>query len=418
MAKLTTFENGLRLITIENKNVHSVSTGVFVSAGSCYENEKNNGISHFIEHNLFKGTSKRTSFEISDCIDRVGGQMNAYTSKEMTCYYTKTTKEHLALSLDLLSDILFNSKFDKTEMDKERGVILEEISMVEDTPDDVCFDNLSHAFFGEHPLGQTILGLPQNIKSIDVTDVKEYMNINYSPNNIIISVCGNFVQENVEELVKQNFVDGREGKKTVLPQIERHNTTSNFMFKEKQIEQCHLGFAIPSVSLNDDNLVVHQILTNIFGGGMTSRLFQNIREEKGLAYNIYSYNSTYMHNGSILIYGAVNPQSVELATSAIKEEINKLRKDKVTKEEFERGKAQTIGAYIFAEENPLTVMNLFGKNLLMKNEVYNFEERIKKMKEVSFNDVCDICQSAYSLENVSASLVGKNEVDILKIIKS
>ncbi|MEG2116392.1 MAG: pitrilysin family protein, partial [Clostridia bacterium] len=206
MEKIIKFNNGLKLVLNQNLGMYSVTTGMWVEAGCAFENSQNNGISHFIEHNLFKGTTTRSSFEISDCIDRTGGQINAFTSKEATCYYVKSTTENLPLSLELLADLLLNSKFDESEMDKERGVILEEIAMVEDTPDDLCMDLLSKAYFKDKPLGQTILGTAENIKSITRQNVLDFMAKTYTPNNIVISIAGNFDIDETILLVEKFYV--------------------------------------------------------------------------------------------------------------------------------------------------------------------------------------------------------------------
>lgn len=418
MEKLIKFENGLKLVLNQNLGMYSVTTGFLVEAGCAFETEQNNGISHFIEHNLFKGTKTRSSFEISDCIDRTGGQMNAFTSKEATCYYVKSTTEHLPLSIELLSDLLLNSKFDETEMDKERGVILEEIAMVEDTPDDLCMDLLSRAFFKSAPLGQTILGSAENIKKLNRNDILHYMEKTYTPNNIVISIAGNFDIDTAISLVEKFFVKDISTPCNALPNMDECKITSGYEFKEKDIEQCHLGFAFPSIKYNDEKLYEHNILCNILGGGMSSRLFQNIREDKGLAYSVFSFNSLYKDNGSLIIYAGVNPKNVALATRAIKEEIVKFKKDGVTKEEFERGKAQSIGNFVFAQENTAGLMNIYGKCLLFNKTLFDIEGKLKKMREIQYEDVNSLISETLNFDNVCASQVGKNlKVNLLDLIK-
>ena len=207
MEKIIKFENGLRLVLNQNLGMYSVTTGLWVESGCAFETPENSGISHFIEHNLFKGTEKRTAFEISDCIDRIGGQMNAFTSKEATCYYVKCTDEYFPLSLELIADILLNSKFDEVEINKEKGVILEEIAMVEDTPDDICMELLSEALFKDGALGKNILGTPENIKKFSQKDIKEFMDLAYNPKNMVISIAGNFNIDNAVKLVQEYFID-------------------------------------------------------------------------------------------------------------------------------------------------------------------------------------------------------------------
>lgn len=417
MEQFIKFDNGLRLVLVQNNGMFSVSTGMWVESGSSYETPSNNGISHFIEHTLFKGTKKRNSYEISDCIDRVGGQMNAFTTKEATCYYTKTTEEYLELSIDLLSDMLLNAIFEEKELEKERGVILEEISMTEDTPDDLCLDLLSKAYFGNAPLGQTILGTKENIKKFSASDVRDFMKNNYAPNNIVISISGKFDVDNAVSLVKKYFVDQNHYSKFQLSDIPLVQSKCRFISKEKDIEQCHIAFATPSISMKDDKFFEYNILGNIFGGSMTSRLFRAIREDKGLAYTVFAFGSKYKNNGTNVVYAGVNPKNVELATMAIREEFIKLKKDKITKEEFERGKAQTIGDYIFSQENSITTMNVYGKTMLLLDKMFELDNRIKKMKDMTYDDVCGVIDDYTNLQEVSASCVGKSKVDILKIIK-
>ncbi|MEG1805941.1 MAG: pitrilysin family protein [Clostridia bacterium] len=418
MEKIIKFNNGLKLVLNQNLGMYSVTTGMWVEAGCAFENSQNNGISHFIEHNLFKGTTTRSSFEISDCIDRTGGQINAFTSKEATCYYVKSTNEHLPLSLELLSDLLLNSKFDESEMDKERGVILEEIAMVEDTPDDLCMDLLSKAYFKDKPLGQTILGTAENIKSITRQNVLDFMAKTYTPNNIVISIAGNFDIDETILLVEKFYVKNMQKPCVALPELSPCAITSGFESKEKDIEQCHIGIAFPSIKFNDEKVYEHNILNNIFGGGMSSRLFQNIREDKGLAYNVFSFNSQYKDNGSLVIYAGVNPKNVELATKAIKEEIVKFKKDGISMAEFERGKAQTIGNFVFAQENTAGLMSIYGKCLLFDKTLFNIEQKLEKMRKIQFEEVNSLAKDTMNFDQVCASLVGKNSnLNLLSIIK-
>lgn len=417
MERKIVFKNGLRAVLVPIDGMYSVATGMLIDAGCVYENAENNGISHFIEHTLFKGTKNRDSFEISDAIDSIGGQINAYTSKEYTCYYTKTTSEYLETSLDLLSDMLLNSLFEKVELDKERGVVLEEIAMTEDTPDDVCLEQLSSAYFGDHTLGQAILGPRENIERINKADIEKYMKVNYAPNNIVISIAGCFDMEKAAELIEKYFVDQNPNESFILTKPSIPTPNNAFSYKEKDIEQCHLAFAQKAIPYNDPKTYHYMILGNIFGGTMTSRLFRSIREEKGLAYTVLSYNSVYANCGTNVVYAGVNPKNVLQTTEAIRTEFLKLKKDKITKEEFERGKAQTVGAYLFSQENTVSIMNIYGKAMLFSDELFNMQNRIKRMKSITYDEVCDIIDDYCDLSTISASLVGKSYCDIMKAIK-
>lgn len=417
MERKIVFKNGLRAVLVPIDGMYSVATGMMIDAGCVYENAENNGISHFIEHTLFKGTKRRNSFEISDTIDSIGGQINAFTSKEYTCYYTKTTPEYLETSLDLLSDMLLNSVFDKVELDKEKGVVLEEISMTEDTPDDVCLEQLSSAYFNDHPLGQTILGPKNNIERFERSDIQKYMSVNYTPSNIVISIAGHFDPEKAAELIEKYFVNESNSVNITIPKPSIPIPNNEFLFKEKDIEQSHMAFAQKAIPFDDPKTYHYMILGNIFGGTMTSRLFRAIREEKGLAYSVQSYNSSYSNCGTNIVYAGVNPKNVLQTAEAIRKEFITLKNGKITKEEFERGKAQTIGAYLFSQENTTTIMHIYGKTMLFSDKLFNMNKRIELMRSITYDEVCDIIDDYCDLSNVSASLVGKNNINILNVIK-
>ncbi len=419
MEKIIKFENGLRLVMNQNLGMYSVTTGLWVESGCSFETEENSGISHFIEHNLFKGTERRTSFEISDCIDRIGGQMNAFTSKEATCYYVKCTDEYFGLSLDLLADMLLNSKFDDVEIEKEKGVILEEIAMVEDTPDDICMELLSKAIFKDGALGKNILGPAENIKKFGKKDIKEFMDLAYNPKNIVISIAGNFNMDNAEKLVKEYFIDKMPNTGEKLVDYALKEITSGYNSKVKDIEQCHIAFAFPSINYSDKRIYEYSILNNILGGGMSSRLFQSIREDKGLAYTVFSFNSVYKNEGTLVVYAGVNQKNVQMATEAIRDEIKKLAKNGITKDEFERGKAQTIGSFMFAQENTASLMSIYGKSMLLNDTLYDIQEKVENMRAITYEDVNALAKTAYDFTKVSGSQVGRDvSCNILDVMKS
>ncbi|MBQ7339247.1 MAG: insulinase family protein [Clostridia bacterium] len=402
------YDNGLRLIINKMDSVYSVSCGVMVKTGSAFENADNNGISHFVEHCMFKGTVKRTAFEISDSIDRIGAQINAYTSKEATCYYTKSTSEHFYDSLEILSDIFFNSKFDQAELDKEKGVVIEEINMCEDTPEDICLDLLAESYYGKNGLGQTILGPIDNIKKFTRDDLIKYIGDYYTPNNIVIAVAGNVDEVKAQEFVKNLFAD----KFTCKSKITSYNSSQNGcknLFKKKDIEQSHIGICMPSLSIRDDRCDALSIANIIFGGGMSSRLFQKIREELGLCYTIYSYQSPYLDSGILEIYSGVNNQSRDLAFSEILKEIDKFNRDGVTKNEFIRGKEQIKSSFIMGQESTASQMLLYARNLLYLDRQFDFKKRIAQIESVTFEDVNEIIKEIFKVDNLSVSTVGKSD---------
>lgn len=418
MIKTKEYPSGLRLVANKLDGFLSVATGMWIGTGSAYESAEENGISHFIEHMLFKGTTSLSAFQISDKVDSVGGQLNAFTSREQTCYYTWTTKEHVAMSMGLLSDMLFNSTFLQEELKKEQGVVLEEISMSQDNPEDVCFDRLFEEMYGKKSVGQTILGSSQNVSGFDKNSIKNYMAKCYGPKNIVIAVAGNFDFEKVCEYVEENFEKNFAKDTQKLSDYSLPIYTPCFVSSTKDIEQCHMSLAMPSVKFNDEKSYEYSMINSILGGGMTSRLFQKIREEEGLCYTIYSYNSLNKNSGTHLIYTGINPKNIDLCTSRIFEVLKDLKKDAITKEEFARTKEQMKGNMILSQESCQSQMMLAGKYMIMCDSIFNMEERVDKINNISYDEVVDILRTKmFNFEEVSASVVSKDSIDIESIIK-
>ncbi len=396
--------NGLQLVVNQMTGLLSVTMGILVHTGASVETDKEDGISHFIEHMMFKGTKKRTSFQISDEMDRIGAQMNAFTGKDLTCYYAKSTTNHAAEAFEILADIFLESTFPEEEMAKEKGVIIEEINMNEDTPDDLCLDLLSRAFYGERGYGRNILGSKANVSGFTKSDVSDYMSKHYVPDNIVISMAGNIDVKLAEELVDKYFskIENRCCKRGKIDV----NLLGGSLLKRKEIEQLHIGLAFPTVKRYDELYDATQIMNVIFGGGVSSRLFQTVREELGLAYTVYSYVSTYAETGALSIYAGVNAKKYLQSVEAIYNCIKAIKTQKVTEEEFLRGKEQLISSSIFAQESTSSQMLLFGKELLYSGRVYDFEDRVKKIEAVTLNDVLAAIEFNFSEDKKAASLVG------------
>lgn len=399
------YDNGLRLIVNKIDGLLSVSAGILVKTGSRNETEEENGISHFIEHVMFKGTSKRSAFEISDYIDRIGAQINAFTSKELTCYYTKSTAEHVEDSLEVLSDIFFNSLFDKDELEKEKGVVIEEINMSEDTPEDICLDLIAESYYGKEGLGRTILGPVKNIRRFDRDAIKKYMDKYYTADNVVVSVAGNVNPKQVEEIVDKYFADNFKRKKSAK-QVECGKTLQGRLYKTKKIEQAHLAFAMPGLSVSDERADAFSIANTVLGGGMSSRLFQKVREELGLAYSVYSYPSQYKDNGVLEIYAGVNTSSRDLAAEAILSEVKKFKADGITEQEFSRGKEQLKSACIMGRESTASQMLLYGKYLIYLDKEFDFNERIRRLEAVTLKDVMDVIKDEFDLRKTATATIG------------
>lgn len=399
------FDNGLRLVVNKIEGLYSVSCGIMVKTGSINETEQENGISHFIEHVMFKGTKKRSAFEISDRIDSVGSQINAYTSKELTCYYTKSTKERLGDTMEVLSDIFFDSVFEKEELEKEKGVVLEEINMCEDTHEEICFDLLAKSYYGEEGLGRTILGSAKNVKRFKKEEILAYMDKYYTSDNVVVSVAGNVDVDTTVKLVEEYFASrfirtkSAEQKTFEIP-------APKSLYRSKKIEQTHIGFAMKGLKMDDEKNDALSIANAVLGGGMSSRLFQKIREELGLCYSVYSYPSSYKFDGVIEIYAGVNTAQRDFAVDAIVDEIRRLKKDGITESEFIRAKEQLKSSTMFARESTSSQMLIHGKYLIYLDKEFDYDERIEKFNKISIDDVHQIIEEYFDIDNCATATVG------------
>ena len=404
MVHFKTFDNGLRLIVKQMPGLMSVTMGIIVHTGASVETDSEDGISHFIEHMMFKGTKKRTAFRISDEMDAIGAQMNAYTSKDLTCYYAKSTTGHAGEAFEILSDLFLNSTFPEEEIVREKGVIIEEINMNDDTPDDLCLDLLSKAFYGERGYGRNILGPRENVNSFTKRDIEKYMARRYTPGNIVISMAGNIEPEYAEELVARYF-SKLSSAPTEKITVKVENPAKS-LFRKKEIEQIHIGFAFPSVKRYDPLFDATQILNSVLGGSMSSRLFQKVREELGLAYTVYSYLSSYEETGSLVVYSGVNAGNYHKSVDAVFDCIEDIKRKNISKEEFMRGKEQLTSSSVFAQESTSSQMLLYGKELIYSGKVYDFEERVNKISAVTLDDIMEAIECNFNRDKLAVSVVG------------
>lgn len=404
MVHFKEFENGLRLVVNKMDSLMSVTMGILVHTGASQESDKEDGISHFIEHMMFKGTKKRTAFQISDEMDRIGAQVNAFTAKDITCYYAKSTTGHAAEAFEILADLFLESTFPEDEMDREKGVVIEEINMNEDTPDDLCLDLLASAYFGENGYGRNILGPRKNVEGFTVNDIKTYMDKHYAPQNVVVSMAGNIDIKLAEELVAKYF-DTHNTRKCDSNHV-KIELKAQSLLKKKNIEQLHIGIAYPSVKRYDPLFDATQVMNAVLGGSMSSRLFQTVREKLGLAYTVYSYITAYDEAGVLSVYAGVNASKYLKSYEAICDCVENMKKKDMTEEEFVRGKEQLISSSIFAQESTSSQMLLFGKELIYRNKVYNFEERVNRISAVTYKDVLDAIDMNFSENGKALSLVG------------
>ena len=400
------FASGLRMVVKKIDGLLSVSMGAIVGTGSCFETQDENGISHFIEHMMFKGTHKRSAFEISDAMDRIGAQVNAFTSKDITCYYAKSTSDHAGEAFEILSDFVLDSVFPEEEMDREKGVVLEEISMTEDTPDDLCLDVLAEAYFGKEGYGRPILGPAENVKRFSREDLFAYIAERYAPENIVISFAGNIDVKYAEELVEKYF-EGKLKKRAFIPREKKLSLCGNSLFKKKDIEQVHIAFAYPSLKREDARMDAALVMNVVLGGGMSSRLFQKVREQMGLAYTVYSYISSFTEGGLLAVYAGVNPSNVQKAQDAILQTIAQFCREKFTDDEFLRGKEQLKSSVILGQENTASQMVAYGKHLLFTGEVLDLQKRIRNIDAMTKDDCAEVLALSFDADKMAASAVGR-----------
>ena len=412
---IITFTNGLRLWVKQMKHTRSISTGVFVGAGCMYENKENNGIAHFIEHMVFKGTTTRSAYQIVEEMERYGIQINAFTSKNHTAYYTVAIDEYAEKCMEMLSDLYYNATFTEENMAREKGVVLEEISMGEDDSEDKCMELLSQAHFGDDILALPILGTPETVNSFTRQTIDDFMRNYYTPQNTMISIAGNITKEKAVELVKKDFNINSIHRDPIVFKKDRAVPSKQFFKKEKDIEQANVGICFPSFGLTEKLSPASSIIMNMLGGGMSSRLFQRIREELGLVYNIYSLDMQYVEEGFVNIFFATNPSSVKQALKAIREVILKVREEGFSEEEIKKSKAQFKSAIIIAAESSAHLMKAGGKYGILMNKAYNLDNRLNDIEAVTADDIKKALDFIMNISLSSLSYVGKPiEEDLLE----
>lgn len=401
------YENGLRLVVKKMEGLMSVTMGIFVGTGACVETDAEDGISHFIEHMQFKGTKKRNAFEISDAFDRLGAQINAFTGKDATCYYCKCTSDHTGDCFELLSDLFLHSTFPEEEMDREKGVVCEEISMNEDTPEDLCLDLLAQAFYGKNNYGRNILGTAKNVRSFTVEDILAYKEKRYCPENIVISFAGGVDMATAQALVEEYFGDLEKG--AFQPRTPKLIKTRKSLVKKKPIEQMHLAIGYPAVDRFDKDVDAVNAVNGVLGGTMSARLFQEVREKRGLAYSVYSYVSTYAECGTQVIYAGVNPAQLEEAYDAVLQVVKDVKQNGVTEEEFLRSREQLKSSMLFAGESSNSQMLLYGKHMLYFNAVYDFSKRLDEINTLSYDKAISVVERMFDEKQKAIALVGNTD---------
>ena len=415
MYRKSILPNGVRVVSEAIPYVKSVTLGIWVGTGSRFEDEHNHGISHFIEHMVFKGTHNRSAKDIAETVDEVGGQINAFTGKEHTCYYIKVLDTHLELALDVLSDMLLASKFDGEDINREREVVLEEVHMYEDTPDELVHDiHLSNIWAG-HALGRNILGTISSIEKFDKSLIHEYYKEFYTPDNIVIAAAGNLTHERLEELAECYFGKMTGNKQQVRlapPTIIPGNT-----IQTKAIEQVHLCLGTTSVPQTSPDIYTIHILNNILGGGISSRLFQSIREEKGLAYSIYSYQTNYSDCGLFTIYAGTRPSNTAQVAELIWQNIAELKAKGITARELTKTKEQLKGGLLLGLESSSSRMSRIGKMEITLGKHVTLDEVVANIDKVSLEDLKRITQQLFTPETLCLTALGPITEEVASAIK-
>jgi peptidase M16 domain protein len=401
-------ENGIRVIGEPMPHYRSISMGVWIDAGSVCESGAEAGASHFIEHMLFKGTERRTAAEIAAEMDAIGGNLNAFTAKECTCFYAKVLDEHLPRAADMLADLVRNSRFDEADLEREKGVVCEEILMTEDSPEDVAHETLCALLYENTPLANPILGTQESVRAFTRDALMDYMGRHYMPNNIVISCAGHFERAALLDALNRCFSGGGVGERGVR-KVSELTGGRRFRAVEKDIEQVHLCLGFPGFALDEDGQYALFVLNNALGGSMSSRLFQGIREARGLAYSVYSFPSSYTETGYFALYAGTGESTAEQVAALILEELEKLRRNGLTKEEFIRSKEQLKGSYMLGQESTSARNNAIGKMELLRGRVYSEEEIMQRIENISMDDVQAILPKVLDANAMCASAVGRVE---------
>lgn len=415
-AEITTLENGLRVVTESMPLIETASVGVWVDVGARYERENLNGISHLLEHMAFKGTKRRSARAIAEEIESVGGHLNAYTSREHTAYFARVLSDDVPLAIDILADILQDSTFEPDELERERGVVLQEIGEAFDTPDDLVFDMLQEAAFPNQPLGRPILGSPENVRGFSKSTLSNFMSDYYGGANMVLAAAG---KVDHEEIVAQ----ARDLLGASTPRGGGQRADAQYSGGEaridRELEQVHLLIGLPGFAYQDPDFYALQVYSTILGGGMSSRLFQEVREERGLAYSIYSFSSSYVDGGLFGVYAGTSPEHTEELIEVAAGQMSALTSD-VLDEEVDRARAQLKASTLMALENSANRCEQFGRQLLIFDRIIPISEIIEKVDAVDAQAVQRVAERLMKASQPTLAEIGpsRQSSDFQKLLAS
>ena len=408
MVSKSVLDNGIRIVSQEMPEHRSVSLGIWVENGSRHENESENGLSHFIEHLLFKGTARRTAAQIAEEMDAVGGVLNAFTAKEHTCYYAKVLDENLPLAIDLLTDIFLHSSFDAEEIERERSVILQEISQAEDTPDDYVHDLFNLDFFKDHPIGRPICGREETVNGFGREDILGFFKARYQPRRVLVSAAGNFRHDAmVQEIAGRlgGVLDGN-GESGSHAGESAPKMGSGVFPHVKSLEQVHLCLGVAGLSQTHPQRYAAYVLNTLLGGGMSSRLFQEIREKRGKAYSVYSFSSSYKDVGYFGVYAGTSLESTEEVVDLIGKELRKLAAGEMSAEELGRTQGQLVGSMMLGLESTDSWMSHIARNEIYFGRAVGTEEICRQIRAVSRDDVIELAAALFNGGARTLTLLG------------
>jgi predicted Zn-dependent peptidase len=400
----TLLPNGVKIISQKMPHIRSVSMGVWVNVGARDETDEQSGLSHFIEHMIFKGTARRSAYQIAKEFDAIGGHTNAFTAMEHTCYHAKVLDSHMETMVDILTDIFLNSTFEPQEVERERPVIFQEIGMVEDAPEEYVHLLAGYNFWGDHPLGRSILGTRENVLNFDSRTIKEYFHRFYHPERIIIAVCGNVDHDRLVELVGPAFrsiVNGQNLPERCGPVLAPCMRTYH-----RALEQVHICLSTLGLSITDPRRFAFSLLNTLLGGNMSSRLFQEIREQRGLAYSVYSFISSHADTGLFGIYTGVHPDNVRLTIELIVQAMNNICRTPISAAELQDAKEYTKGNLILAAESVDNQMVRLAQNEIHFNDYITLERVIEQIEAVTAEEIQDLARTLFKTEQSSVTILG------------
>jgi len=404
--RITELDSGVRVVTERMPSVRSVALGFWIGTGSASEAEPEAGLSHLIEHMLFRGTARFESVEIDQIFDGMGAELNAGTGKETTSVYSRVLDVHLERALDVMADMVWRPRFAQDELDNEREIVLEEIAMYEDDPQDKVFDVLGEAVFGSHPLGRAIIGRAEVVAGTPAEGLRSFYDVRYVPRNIVVAAAGSLDHD---ELVEQ-IVAAEAARAGVTPPAPvappRDELARRVRFIEKDTEQYHLCLGGPGIPRDDERRFALRVLDNILGGSSSSRLFQEVREKRGLAYSVYSFQSLYAGIGQVGLYLGTRPDNVGRAMSVVATELERFRNAPATPEELERSKENVKGRLVLALESTTARMNRLGSSLLAELPLLSVDEMVERIDAVTVADLEDLAQELYAPDQLSAAGIG------------